>query len=184
MSQKAQKLELTVFDSAIHKRVYLLNINYFLYAELIELQDHSFKGRYIMTVSKINKKEVPVKILKHALIIPADDVEYLMKAVHQEQIETLVDCGDIEGYVIGNDGFNLQVQISTKELNRNYGYWEPENDRYQNPQLKEIQRIRAILKLLRSKIDLYGLFDRYTATLPPGRYAYGGIVLTKSYAGR
>ncbi|MFT7002318.1 MAG: hypothetical protein ACJAVW_003357, partial [Spirosomataceae bacterium] len=62
------------------------------------------------------------------MIIPTLDVKELMNVFLNDNIETLRNCEDVNGCVIGADGLSYRFNITITELNRSYSYWEPEND--------------------------------------------------------
>ncbi|MFT7070710.1 MAG: hypothetical protein ACJAZY_003610, partial [Spirosomataceae bacterium] len=51
-----------------------------------------------------------------------------MNVFLNDNIETLRNCEDVNGCVIGADGLSYRFNITITELNRSYSYWEPEND--------------------------------------------------------
>ncbi|HYG37363.1 MAG TPA: hypothetical protein VD908_02035 [Cytophagales bacterium] len=176
----SQELEqITTFDSTSHKRIYKISKSDFQHIVLIENLDGTFNGKLVNTIWKVNRKEERTKLIQQTLKIPPYHVEELMNIGFINNIETLSDCEDVDGCVIGLDGTSISFNIRAPELDRNYWYWEPDNDHYQDSTITEIKNVRTILDEIDKRISLRTLYDSFTSDLPIGKYAYGGIIMTK-----
>lgn len=101
-----------------------------------------------------------------------------MDVADANNILTIRDGSEIEGYANGLDGTNISFEIETLNLSRSISFWEPENNYYQDPSLKEVIAIRNIISALKEKLNFEFHFDRFRSNLPVGKYAYGGVIMT------
>lgn len=177
--QSNDSVQHTNFDKLIYERIYTIEINDRQLLELVKSMDHSYEGVLINSVLKINRKGEPIKYIRQRLAIPGDDVEKIMNEVFKQGVESIPSCSEVEGCITGFDGTSISFHIKTTDVDREFSYWEPENDYYQNPDLKEIAQIRGLLKIIKMKIDLNYLFDQFIDSLPIGIYSYGGVLVTK-----
>ncbi|MCX2743785.1 hypothetical protein OO013_07910 [Mangrovivirga sp. M17] len=169
----------TLFDSATHKRIYQISISDYQQIELIEDVNGQYSGTLTSAVWKVNRKEERKKILQQKLTIPSKHVQEIMNIGSLNNIENLESCKDVKGCVIGLDGRSVFFTIKTSKLSREYWYWEPENDQYQDSSVVQIKNIRQILKGIRKYIDLKMIFDSFINELPFGKYSFGGVIITK-----
>ena len=182
LTQHSRSQELDVirtFDSTDHKRIYRISKSDFQHIEMIENLDGTFTGTLKNIIWKVNKKEERTKLVQQKLSIPPYHVEQLMNIGLLNNIETLADCQDVKGCIIGLDGTSISFSIRTPVRNYSYRYWEPENDHYQDSTITEIKYVRAILDGINKRMSLRTIYNSFTSDLPIGKYAYGGIIMTK-----
>jgi hypothetical protein len=146
--------------------------------ELIKYNDSIFDGRLVNFVY-VNDKKAKSKTVSQKIKIPTKTVKKLIAKLNSENIETLVDCSKIPYYPKGFDGKTYTFEIGVNNTNRIYSYWEPENEKYQNPHLKEIQNVRSILNAINTEFNLWKYFLLFTDRLPKGSYSYANIQMIK-----
>ncbi len=73
--------------------------------------------------------------------------------MESENIEMRRDCSEIENYPKGFDGKTYVLEIGDGKTRHVYSYWEPENKKYQNPEMHEIRNVRNILNAINSEIN-------------------------------
>lgn len=173
----AQKSDFTKFNPDIHLRIYRIEISNYQFIELVETNDHAFKGRLINRVRKINRKEKHKKIISETLMIPSSDVKQIMGIANRNEIETLPNSLEIKKYTNGLDGMNMSFVIEKSNSTRSFSYWEPESN-YQDSTLMEVIAVRNIISTLREKINFEFHFEKFRSNLPIGKYAYGGVIVT------
>jgi hypothetical protein len=172
-----KQLRLVSFDSIKYEKAYRI-WNPHQVIELIKINDSTYNGKMVNFATKTTPDENKIGKISQTLMIPDYTVKKLINKLFTENIETLPDSYDVKGYINGVDGITYIFEIGTSIGCRIYSYWEPENDHYQNPELKEIKNVRNILSSIRSEIDLNGLFTKFTDNLGRGTYDIGGIILT------
>jgi len=169
----------TKLDSTKHQRIYQISKSDFQQIELIENLNGTFQGTLTNTIWKMNRKEERIRTIQQVLNIPAIHVEQLMNICYMNDIENLPSCEDVNGYVHGLDGTSISFGIQTHELNRNYYYWELENNHYQDSTITETKKVRMMLSSIHERMSLKRLFNMFTNKLPSGKYAFGGIIMEK-----
>ena len=169
-----QNLESTDYDIAIRLwKPYQV-------IELVKVNDSVYQGQVVNYVTKVNRKEESKGAVSQRLSIPASVTKSLIEQLLQEGVKELPDSDDVEGYVNGVDGTTYVFEVNSHDKYRVYSYWEPENDHYQNPELKEVKSVRNILSAINKQFDAWKLFTMFRDNLPAGRYQYGGVVLVVS----
>ncbi len=148
--------------------------------ELIRVNDSVYHGQLVNFITKVNRKEELKGIVSQSLSIPATVTKTLMEQLLKEGVEGLPDSYDVEGYVNGLDGTTYVFEVSSHYKYRVYSYWEPENDRYQNPELREVKSVRNIISVINKQFDSWKIFTMFRDNLPAGRYQYGGIIMVVS----
>ncbi|QCR22316.1 hypothetical protein [Pontibacter sp. SGAir0037] len=171
---KLQNLENADYHTAI--RLW----NPYQVVELISINDSIYHGQLVNFVTKVNRKEERKGIVSQRLTIPATVTKTLIEQLLKEGVEELPDSYDVEGYVNGLDGTTYVFEVSSHDKYRVYSYWEPENDHYQNPELKEVKSVRNIISAINKQFDSWKLFTAFRDNLPAGRYQYGGIIMVVS----
>lgn len=179
MAHSQENRPIISFDSLVHKKIYRIEFSDYQLVEFISFQNQTFSGRVINSVWKTNRKGIKNKLKYDINHIDPLDVDMLFDELLETNIEILPTCSNLEGCVVGMDGLYVSFNINTSNGSRNYWYWEPENDRYQNSNIPEIKNVRKILAIIKSKINLQGLFEEFKDSLPNGTYSFGGIVMQK-----
>ncbi len=166
------------FDSLNFEKAYRIWTDYQV-VELIKINDSTYNGTLtnFVTHRKSKKKN---EIVYQRIKIPNKTVEKLIKSIRSENIETLKDCSKIENYPKGSDGKTYIFEIGNGKTRRVYSYWEPENERYQNPEMSEIKNVRNILNAINSEFNLWKYFADFRNRLPKGNYTYGMIYMSKT----
>ncbi len=173
-----QALRVARYDTLSFEKAYRIWTDYQV-VELIQLRDSSYAGQLVNFVRKINRKGERKKAVYQSLLIPDAVVRRLMEKLYAQQIETLPDGDEVEGYVIGLDGKTYIFEIGLPHQRRVYAYWEPENDHYQDQHIKEVQSVRHILQAINAEFNLKDWFVRFRDMLPRGRYAYGMMIMVR-----
>lgn len=178
--ERVEELNLQKLDAASHLKAFRV-WNSYQVVELVQENDSLHRGQLInyVYVTRVNRKEEKKRMISQRLTIPESVAKTLIHQLTAQDIEYLPDAIQVKGYKIGVDGTSYQFEIKSASSYRIYSYWEPENDRYQNPQIQEVQKVRNILSALNHEFDLWKLFTSFRDHLPNGRYHYGGIILTK-----
>lgn len=176
IESKQIKIGLINYKSLSFEKAYRIWTEYQV-VELIMLTDSTYYGSLTNFVSKRkgkNKSETVFQKIK----IPDRIVEKLIKTLQSQNIETLKDCKEVDGYPEGC-GQNYIFEIGKEKTRRVYTYWEPEN-KNQNPELSEIKNVRNILASINSEFNLWEYFVKFRDRLPSGNYSYGMISMVKS----
>ncbi|MFD2588130.1 hypothetical protein ACFSQJ_14380 [Croceitalea marina] len=166
------------YDSLNFEKAYRIWTDYQV-VELIKLNDSTYNGTLTNFVTK-NKRKNKTETIYQRIKIPNGTVKELMTTLQKENIETLKDCSEIENYPQGFDGKTYVFEIGTENEKRIYSYWEPENERYQNPEMPEIKNIRNMLNAINAEFDLWKYFKDFRDRLPKGSYSYGMINMIKT----
>ncbi|WP_347158315.1 hypothetical protein [Pontibacter chitinilyticus] len=148
--------------------------------EFIKVNDSVYQGQLVNFVTKLNRKEEKKAVVSEKVIIPASVTKILIEQLQKEGVEELPDSYDVEGYVNGLDGTTYVFEVSSRDKYRVYSYWEPENDHYQNSDLREVKSVRNVLSAINKEFDSWKLFTLFRDSLPAGRYQYGGIIMVKT----
>ena len=170
-------IELKHYDSLNYKKAYRIWTDYQV-VELIKLTDSTYSGSLtnFVTQRKSKKKN---EIVFQKIKIQDKTVEKLIKTLQSQNIETLKDSDEIEGYPKGFDGKTYIFEIGNEKSRRVYSYWEPENEQYQNPEMPEIKNVRSILTSINSEFNLWDYFVKFRDRLPNGIYSYGMINMVR-----
>ncbi len=170
-------IELKHYDSLNFKKAYRIWTDYQV-VELIKLTDSTYSGSLtnFVTQRKSKKKN---EIVFQKIKIQDKTVEKLIKTLQSQNIETLKDSDEIEGYPKGFDGKTYIFEIGNEKNRRVYSYWEPENEQYQNPEMPEIKNVRSILTSINSEFNLWDYFVKFRDRLPNGKYSYGMINMVR-----
>lgn len=171
----SEKLELVELQSLNYEKAYRIWNDYQV-IELFKINENEYSGSLINFVTKVKRKN---KIIQEKIILSKEIVEKLIEKLTEENIETLKDCKEVEGYVNGLDGTTYIFEIGLKKEKRFYTYWEPENTQYQNENIKEVKNVRNILNAINSEYNLWNSFENFRNKLPKGKYSYGMIMMTK-----
>ncbi|NCP61513.1 MAG: hypothetical protein GW839_14645 [Flavobacteriales bacterium] len=165
------------YDSLNFEKAYRIWTDYQV-VELIKITDSTYSGTLtnFVTHRKSKKKS---EIVFQRIKIPNKTVEKLIKSLESENIETLKDCSEIENYPKGFDGKTYIFEIGMRKTRRVYSYWEPENERYQNPEMPEIKNVRNMLNTINAEFNLWKYFADFRDRLPKGNYSYGMINMSK-----
>ena len=146
--------------------------------ELRKSKENIVSGELINYVTKYNRKDKPVKVIKESIQLNQNVAEYLLINAISLNIQSIKDPDEINGYPQGLDGKTTTIETYLDKNYRVASYWELENDHYQNPDNSDIKEIRSILKLINDKISWWPLFKSFRDQLKPGAYRYGGINMT------
>lgn len=169
-------IDLKHYDSLNFEKAYRIWTDYQV-VELIKFSDSTFSGTLTNFVTHIiNKKKS--EIIYQRIRIPDKTIEKLIKILKSENIENLKDCYKVENYTVGLDGKTYVFEIGIGNKRRVYSYWEPENNRYQDPKIPEVKHVRNILKAINSEFDLWDYFVKFRDNLPNGDYSYGMIYMS------
>ncbi len=166
------------YDSINFVKAYRIWTDYQV-VELIKTNDSTYNGTLTNFVTHIKNKRKSETVFQK-IKIPNKTVEKLIKILNLENIETLKDCSEIENYTKGFDGKTYIFEIGNGKTRRVYSYWEPENEKYQNPEMPEIKNVRNILNAINSEFDLWDYFVKFRDRLPKGSYSYGMINMIKT----
>jgi uncharacterized protein YbaA (DUF1428 family) len=166
------------YDSLNFEKAYRIWTEYQV-VELIKITDSTYNGTLTNFVTQ-NKRKNKRKIVYQRIKIPQRTVEKLIKSLSSENIEKLKDCSEIENYPKGFDGKTYVFEIGDGQKIRVYSYWEPENERYQNPEMTEIKNVRNMLNAINSEFNLWKYFSDFRDRLPRGSYSYGMINIHKT----
>jgi uncharacterized protein YbaA (DUF1428 family) len=166
------------YDSLNFEKAYRIWTDYQV-VELIKINDSTYSGTLtnFVTHKKSKKKS---EIVFQKIKIPSKTIEKLIKSLESENIETLKDCSEIKNYPKGFDGKTYIFEIGNGKTRRVYSYWEPENERYQNPEMPEVRNVRNILNAINSEFNLWEYFVKFRDKLPKGSYSYGMINMIKT----
>ena len=174
------ELKLTVFDSVIHKIIYQIQVDDYQILELTELKSGKFNGSLLNTIWKSNGKNYPAKLIIQKIEIPNLSAEKLMTGLRINDFENIPDCQNVKDCIQGLDGKTISFSLIKNGTERNYSYWEPESDYYYKENIiPEIIKVRKILDLINSEINLWAKFTKFRDSLPKGKYTYGMIVMEK-----
>ncbi|GGD22495.1 hypothetical protein [Hyunsoonleella pacifica] len=166
------------YDSLNLKKAYRIWTHYQV-VELIKITDSTYSGTLTNFITH-NKKRNKTEVIYQKIKIPNRIVKKLIKFLNAENIETLKDCSEIENYPKGFDGKTYIFEIGDGKTRRVYSYWEPENKRYQNPEMIEIKNVRNILNAINTEFNLWKYFKDFRERLPKGSYSYGMINMIKT----
>lgn len=166
------------YDSLNFEKAYRIWTDYQV-VELIKITDSTYNGTLTNFVTK-HKRKNKAETIYQKIKIPNGTVKELMTSLQKENIETLKDCSEIENYPQGFDGKTYVFEIGTEKEKRIYSYWEPENERYQDPEMSEIKNVRNILKSINNEFNLWKYFKDFRDRLPKGSYSYGMINMIKT----
>ena len=175
------KLKLQSLDSFKYERVYRIWDNHSV-VELIKNNDSTYYGQLVNFVTKISNEtdaENEMGTIYKKIPLSKENAKKLIEYFSNENIETLRDSYEIEGYPNGLDGTTIIFELGYNNMKRIYSYWEPEDDYYKKPNIKDVINVRNILKALKSEIDFKKTFDSFLDSLDIGMYDLGGIILTK-----
>lgn len=166
------------YDSINFEKAYRIWTEYQV-VELIKINNTTYIGTLTNFVTQ-NKKKNKTAIIYQKIKIPNETVGRLIKTLYTENIQTLKDCSEIENYPKGFDGKTYVFEIGNGMTRRVYSYWEPENERYQNPEMPEIKNVRNILNSINTEFNLWKYFKDFRDRLPKGSYSYGMINMIKT----
>ena len=166
------------YDSLSFEKAYRIWTDYQV-VELIKITDSTYNGTLTNFVTE-NKRKNKTEIIYQKIKIPNKIVEKLISSLNAENIETLKDCAEIENYPKGFDGKTYVFEIGNGITRRVYSYWEPENEKYQNPEMAEIKNVRNILNSINTEFNLWKSFKDFRDRLPKGNYSYGMINMIKT----
>ncbi|WP_186826913.1 hypothetical protein [Seonamhaeicola algicola] len=172
------EVELKHYDSITFEKAYRVWTDYQV-VELIKLNDSTYNGALTNFVTK-HKRKNKTETIYQKIKISTGTAKELMTSLQKENIETLKDCSEIENYPQGFDGKTYVFEIGTEKEKRIYSYWEPENERYQNPEMPEIKNVRNMLNAINAEFDLWKYFKDFRDRLPKGSYSYGMINMIKT----
>lgn len=176
VDEDVSKLNLQNLENANYKTAIRL-WNPYQVVELIKVNDSVYQGQLVNFVNKVNRKEQKKRVVSQKLTIPASVTKTLIEQLLQEGVEELPDSYDVDGYVNGLDGITYVFEVNSLGKYRVYSYWEPENDRYQNLEIREVKSGRNILNAINNQFDSGKLFTLFRDSLPAGRYQYGGLIM-------
>lgn len=174
---KKDILELYSLQELKNEKIYRIWFDDYQVIELVKTEDSLVNGTLINYVTKVVRNGKKNKIISQKLEIPEYTAKKLFEKFKNENIETLPDSRDIDGYVFGCDGNSVTFEIKTSNVNRSYFYWEPENNNYQDSTNINVIAVRQILCAVKREMNRYILFKNFTASLGVGEYHYGMIVL-------
>ena len=177
-----QKLGINHLDSSENSRTYRLWVTYQQVIELKQINDSTCKGfmlNYINQSTGSGKRQKE-NVITQKITIPENLTCRLIEQLRKENIENLPDQNEIDGHPNGLDGIAYIFEIKTDLNYRIYSYWEPQNDRYWDSNIPEIQNVRTILETLKVSLKPRDTFGKLIDRLPPGNYSYGGIQMIKS----
>ncbi|MGQ8337851.1 hypothetical protein ACUNWD_14980 [Sunxiuqinia sp. A32] len=160
-----------------NEKVYRIWFDDFQVIELVTTENSLVNGTLVNYVTKVVRNGKKNKIISQKLKIPENTTKSLFEKFKNQNIETLPDSRDIDGYVFGCDGNSVTFEIKTTNVNRTYFYWEPENNNYQDSTNINIIAVRQILNAVNGEMNCSRLFRNFTASLGVGEYHYGMIIL-------
>ena len=172
--QEAEKIEL---DQPTNRDSILIRIwqsNYQV-LEIRRSKDEISTGKLVNYVTKYNRREKPLKVLKEVIDLKPNFTDELLNQFITKEIGSIKDSDEIRDYPDGLDGKTTTIEFYFNSSHRISSYWEIENDYYMDPSNPEIRKIRSILEIANSKISWWPLFKRFRDQLKPGSYRYGGI---------
>jgi len=173
---KKDILELYSSQKLENEEVYRIWFDDFQVIELVKTENSLVSGTLVNYVTKVARNGKKNKIISQKLDIPESTAKSLFEKFKNENIETLPDSKDIDGYVFGCDGNSVTFEIKTPNVNRTYFYWEPENNNYQDSTNINVIAVRQILNAVNGEMNRSRLFRNFTASLGVGEYHYGMIV--------
>jgi len=176
---KKANFNFTEFNSSLHNKIYKIKIDDYQAVELIEFKNGEYSGSLTNSIWKINLTEGPKKQIIQKIDFSNTMAKSILNECYTQDIETLPSCENVKGYIVGQDGIVVTITIKSNLINRSYSYWEPENDSYQNSEIKEVKNIRNILNAVNNEFNLTRTFDKFIDGLSTGEYAYGVMVLEK-----
>jgi hypothetical protein len=165
------------YDSLNFEKAYRIWTDYQV-VELIKITDSTYSGTLTNFVTR-NKRKNKTEIIYQKIKVPDGTVEKLINILYSENIEALKDCSEIENYPKGLDGKIYIFEIGNQTTRRVYSYWEPENERYQNPEMPEIKNVRNILSSINAEFNMWEYFKDFRDRLPKGNYTYGMMNMIK-----
>ena len=165
------------YDSLNFIKAYRIWTDYQV-VELIKLTDSTYRGSLTNYVTQRKTKKKSEIIFQRIKILDKT-VEKLIKTLQTQNIETLKDSDEIEGYPTGFDGKTYVFEIGKEKIRRFYSYWEPENEQFQNPEIPEIKNVQDILNSINSEFNLWENFVKFCHRLPKGSYTYAMINMIK-----
>jgi hypothetical protein len=172
-------LQLYRSDNPASEKIYRIWFDDYQVLELIENNESQVRGKLVNYVTKIARNKKNNKIINQTLKIPEESAKRLVKKFEENNIETLLDCRDIDGYVIGCDGSSVTFEIKTPIIQRTYYYWEPEFQTYQDSTNINVIAVRQILIAMNKEFNCSQLFKNFIGTLGFGKYSWGMILMTK-----
>lgn len=178
LSTKSLEIGLPAWTNDEVKKVYRIWTTYQV-VELVCLNHTSFEGSIVNFVSKNNRKGVSKKTISENVSIRPELVNGLMRILHKANIETIVDSKQIPNYPKGFDGTTFIFEILIDGRPRTYSYWEPLNNDLTMPNNPDVNNVRNILETLNKELHLWKSFTKFTDSLPPGNYGYGGVNMIK-----
>ena len=146
--------------------------------ELRRSKSNEASGKLTNYVTKYNRREKPIKVLKEVIELKSNDADDLLNKLIISGIRTIKDSDKIENYPDGLDGKTTVIEVYSNSQYRITSYWEIENDYYMDKENSDIRDIRSILNIVNNKVSWWPLFKRFRDDLKPGAYTYGGINMT------
>ena len=181
-SQKnSLEIELTEFDSIIHSKIYRIDIGGYQCLELVEFKNGKLSGSLTNSVYVSNQKGTNKKLISQKINIPQNMINNLFKILTENHFETIPDCKDVYGCIIGLDGTTTSFTVLTNNTNRAYSYWEIDSNYYYKDKEipQEVFKVRKILKEVNNIVDLKIQFENFKIRLPKGIYCFNGVIMTK-----
>lgn len=177
IEQEVSKIELEGFSD---KDSLLLRIwqSDFQVLELRLAKTNIASGKLVNYVTKYNRREKPIKVLKETIDLRPNNVSELLNELINNGVHTIKDSNEIDGYPDGLDGKTTTIEVYSNNKYRITSYWEIENDYYIDSDNSEIKKVRSILKLANKEVSWWPLFKNFRDNLKPGAYRYGGINMT------
>ena len=181
MEADIRRAGIVSLESSSNKRTYRIWTTYQQLIELSEQSDSQYEGyifNYIDRTSGRGERK-RTELVTQKAPIPENRIKDIMNFLLSENIETLPDDIEIEGYPRGLDGTTYVFEIQTLDFHRVYSFWEPMNDAYVDGEIPEIANVRSILRRLDLEFAPWKYFEKFRDKLPPGNYTYGGIDMVK-----
>ena len=177
IEQEVAKIEL---EDISEKDSLLLRIwqSDFQVLELRLTKTNIASGKLVNYVTKFNRREKPIKVLKETIDLNPSNVSELLNKLIINGVNTIKDSNEIDGYPDGLDGKTTTIELYSNNKYRITSYWEIENDYYLDSDNTEIKKVRSILNIANKEVSWWPLFKSFRDNLKPGAYRYGAINMT------
>lgn len=147
--------------------------------ELVQAADSTYAGKIVCAAYPMHFDDPDIPLLQKSYPIPEATVQKLIEVLQNENIETLPNSRDIKNFGNWVEGETVKFEVITDKGSRSYTYICP-NANLWDARFKEIQNVRAILKTLRTELQLGKVFVGYIESLPVASAVSNGDITIAS----
>jgi len=179
-AQMDLKTESLNFDSLVHEKMYIIEIDDYQIIKITKLKDSSYVGNLINVIWQSNDNGDRIKLISKKTKIPSLEAKKIMEELELNEFETIPDGKTIKGYIVGSGGITISLTAKKNNTIHKSSYWEPQSNLYyRNTQIPEILKVQLILKIINAAINYEQQYNEFTKALPDGQYVYGSMSFEK-----